>query len=481
MDEKKYTPPDAHGETDAQRAEVAEKMQSTWDSFKDFLTGILNIAQETDKEQSIEDIKKDIPFRGHTAWILVFAIFVASIGLNANSTAVVIGAMLISPLMGPIVGMGMSIAINDLDTLRRSLINFGVMVVLSVFTAFLFFWIFPLDDESSELLARTSPDVRDVLIAFFGGLALVIAKTKKGLITSVIVGVAIATALMPPLCTAGFGLAIWNLEYFFGAMYLFTINTIFIALSTFIVLKILRFPMQRYANSKRRRRISQLASLVAILVTIPAIITFVKVYRESNFKNDVQAFIENELSGIPNAEYIKRNARFEYNPGGISTLTFSTFGLDQIPDETVALLQNRMRDEEYSHLDNTLLQFKQNTNKGLSEMRYMQELRARDSLELMSQTEKIVFLESRVRQLSELEKLQIPFEDITNTAKINYEGLKALSFSNTIISTFDKIDTVPMFSSVWYDSIPKKQVETEKKKLATYLRYRLKIDSLIVQ
>src|SRR5690606_37524896 len=177
--------------------------------------------------------------------------------------------MLISPLMGPILGIGLSLAINDIDTLRRSLKNFAVMVALSVVTAFLFFYLFPLRDESSELLARTAPDIRDVLIAFFGGLALVIARAKKGTIASVIYGVAIATALMPPLCTVGFGLAIGNFNYASGAMYLFTINTIFIALATFLVIKLLRFPMVRYANSQRRRFIARMASIVAILVMIP--------------------------------------------------------------------------------------------------------------------------------------------------------------------------------------------------------------------
>jgi uncharacterized hydrophobic protein (TIGR00271 family) len=177
-------------------------------SLRSFLFELLDIRHNTDQKATIEAIIADIPFKGHTSWILICSIFIASVGLNANSTAVVIGAMLISPLMGPILGMGMSLAINDIDTLRRSLKNFGVMVVLSVLTAFLFFKFFPLRDESSELLARTAPDIRDVLIAFFGGLALVIARAKKGTIASVIFGVAIATALMPPLCTVGFGLAI---------------------------------------------------------------------------------------------------------------------------------------------------------------------------------------------------------------------------------------------------------------------------------
>ena len=162
--------------------------------------------------------------------------------------------MLISPLMGPILGLGLSFALNDIGTFKKSLINLGVMIGLSLFASFMFFYLFPLSDDTSELLGRIKPDIRDVLIAFFGGLALMVAKTKKGTISSVIFGVAIATALMPPLCTAGYGLAKGNFQYFFGAMYLFTINTIFIALAGFVVLKMLRFPMHKYANSKTRRR-----------------------------------------------------------------------------------------------------------------------------------------------------------------------------------------------------------------------------------
>ena len=194
-------------ELDQSKKTIQKDAQGLWASLKKFMLDLLDFRSDTDRDTTMDAIIKDIPFKGATAWILICSIFVASIGLNANSTAVVIGAMLISPLMGPILGIGLSIAINDIDTLKKSLINFGVMVFLSVLTAFLFFWLFPLREESSELLARTQPDIRDVLIAFFGGLALIIARTKKGTIASVIFGVAIATALMPPLCTVGYGLA----------------------------------------------------------------------------------------------------------------------------------------------------------------------------------------------------------------------------------------------------------------------------------
>ena len=274
---------------------VKKDAQGLFASISNFLSELLDFRDDTDRDATIAAIKADIPFKGATAWILVCSIMVASVGLNANSTAVVIGAMLISPLMGPILGVGLSIAINDIDTLRKSMINLAVMIVLSLITAWLFFKFFPLSEDTSELLGRTKPDIRDVLIAFFGGLALIIARTKRGTIASVIFGVAIATALMPPLCTAGYGLAKSNWDYFGGAMYLFGINTIFIALATFIVLKVLRFPMLKYANSKKRKRISQLALLIAILVMAWPIYTFVKVLRESQMDSDYKQFLKHEI------------------------------------------------------------------------------------------------------------------------------------------------------------------------------------------
>jgi len=195
---------------------------------RNFLSRLLDIRPDTDRESTVEAVQKDISFKGHNAWILIFSIFVASIGLNVSSTAVVIGAMLISPLMGPIVGIGMAVAINDVDTLRRSFVNLGIMVGLSVLTATVYFFISPVKNETPELVARTYPTILDVLVAIFGGLALIVAKTKRGTIASVILGVAIATALMPPLCTVGYGIANAKWEYALGALYLFSINAVFL-------------------------------------------------------------------------------------------------------------------------------------------------------------------------------------------------------------------------------------------------------------
>ena len=477
---------DKTNELEQNKEEVRQDARGLLKSLKAFFIELLDFRADTDRDATIEAIKNDVPFKGATAWILICSIFVASIGLNANSTAVVIGAMLISPLMGPILGIGMSIAINDIFTLRKSLINFGVMVILSVFTAFMFFWFFPLREESSELLARTQPDIRDVLIAFFGGLALIIARTKKGTIASVIFGVAIATALMPPLCTVGYGLSealIGNpngLAFAGGAMYLFIINTIFIAIATFLVLKVLRFPMIRYVNSLKRKNTARFASLVALLVMVFPAYTFYKVYKESTFENSAKQFIENELSALPNANYIKKYAAYQFNPGGISTIELTSFGADQVEEMTMNFLKKRMH--TYSDLQevNLLLNQSSKDNSYKDEVKYIAELRFRDSLDLMSKNQKIIFLEEKLAKLSMLEADQIPFESIAEEARINYDGLKGLSFSIKLVSDFNNIDTLTVFTAKWKDSLPSAKVSADKKRLYEWLKFKVTADSLVL-
>jgi len=477
---------DTTNELEQNKEEVRQDAKGLLKSLKAFFIELLDFRADTDRDATIEAIKNDVPFKGATAWILICSIFVASIGLNANSTAVVIGAMLISPLMGPILGIGMSIAINDIFTLRKSLINFGVMVILSVFTAFMFFWFFPLREESSELLARTQPDIRDVLIAFFGGLALIIARTKKGTIASVIFGVAIATALMPPLCTVGYGLSealIGNpngMAFAGGAMYLFIINTIFIAIATFLVLKVLRFPMIRYVNSLKRKNTARFASLVALLVMVFPAYTFYKVYKESTFENSAKQFIENELSALPNANYIKKYAAYQFNPGGISTIELTSFGADQVEEMTMNFLKKRML--TYSDLQevNLLLNQSSKDNSYKDEVKYIAELRFRDSLDLMSKNQKIIFLEEKLAKLSMLEADQIPFESIAEEARINYDGLKGLSYSIKFMSNFKNIDTLTVFTAKWRDSLPSAKVSADKKRLYEWLKFKVPADSLVL-
>lgn len=441
-----------------------------------FLKDLLDIRNNTDQEATKESIVADIPFKGHTSWILICSIFIASVGLNANSTAVVIGAMLISPLMGPILGMGLSLAINDIDTLRRSIKNFTVMVVLSVFTAFLFFYFFPLRDESSELLARTAPDIRDVLIAFFGGLALVIARAKKGTIASVIYGVAIATALMPPLCTVGFGLAIGNFGYATGAMYLFTINTIFIGLATFLVIKLLRFPMVRYANSQRRRFIARMASIVAVLVMIPAGFTFYDVFRESLFRKEAKQFIASNI--IPyqlpgEGRYLDNLTEVEYNHGKDSFIELVFMGNETIPDNVIATW-NTQKNKFVKLRDVELKIVQGSKNLELDQMKYVNELYETKKAELLSKEQQIQVLKEEVGKMSKIASQQIPFQEISVEAKTNYENLINLGFSYTITTDFSKLDTIPVFNVQWRKGLSNQEKTKDIQKLTNWLRLRLK-------
>ncbi|WP_243403336.1 TIGR00341 family protein [Sphingobacterium haloxyli] len=250
---------------------------------------------EDKKETVLESVVTNISFRGSNAWILACAIVIASIGLNVNSTAVIIGAMLISPLMGPIVGAGFALGTFDFPLLKKSIKNLLIATGISLVVSFLYFTLSPFKEAQSELLARISPNIYDVLIAFFGGVVGVIAITRvnKG---NPIPGVAIATALMPPLCTAGYGLAIGNLSYFAGALYLYIINCVFICLATFVIVKYLRYPKMHYVDKQREKRITQMITVITLVLVGPSLYFAYTMIQQRKYTNKVELFIQQELT-----------------------------------------------------------------------------------------------------------------------------------------------------------------------------------------
>ena len=473
-------------EIEQSKQEVREDAHGLLVSVKKFLKELLDFRHDTDHNATIEAIKADIPLKGATAWILICSIFVASVGLNADSTAVVIGAMLISPLMGPILGIGLSIGINDIDTLKKSLINLATMIILSLLTAYLFFKFFPLgSEETSELLGRTSPDIRDVLIAFFGGLALIIARTKKGTIASVIFGVAIATALMPPLCTAGYGLANGNFTYFLGAMNLFTINTIFIALATFLVLKLLRFPMLKYANSQKRKRIAQLASLVAIVVMIYPTITFLRVLENSGLENDYNSYIKNEVESNRELWFQKGTPNYEEKK---ITLYFN----GEINEATEADLRNELKD--YEKIAEFELEISGNKNRSFDKIseaydRAINQIDKKDNIisglqkQIEDLQETITSLNQRVEagEQSIFGKV-IAFSRIAKDAKIRYNDIQEISFAKFLTSKdFIKIDTVPLATIKWNKALPDSIISPKERELRTWLQKEMQLDTLFIK
>lgn len=481
MEENKFnfTDDESQGQqkiVEEQKEAIVKDAKGLVSNSKQFLFEIFSFRKDTDRDATIDAIKADIPFKGATAWILICSIMVASVGLNANSTAVVIGAMLISPLMGPILGVGLSIAINDIDTLRKSLINLAVMIVLSLLTAFLFFWLFPLSEDTSELLGRTRPDIRDVLIAFFGGLALIIARTKKGTIASVIFGVAIATALMPPLCTAGYGLAKGNWSYFGGAMYLFSINTVFIALATFLVLKLLRFPMLRYANSAKRRRIAKLAGLLALIAMIPAGWTFYNVWGESKRENDYKQFLDNEIN--PNESLWLQREKMDPDNKRI-TLYFN----GEITEATESDLRNELN--KYSNIKDFDLVI--NGNKNVSAERLMDlydkslvNIEQRDSL-LFEKQKELDSVKAYFAKKSNILDAN-DFTSLAKDAKIQFTDLQYFGYAKMLASSdFRKADTIAIANVKWNTSLTDSIMTVKEVELSNWLKQELKIDNVIIK
>ncbi len=464
-----------------QKETVKREAIGLWRSSVQFLSNLLDFRHDTDKDATIASINSDIPFKGATAWILICSVFVASIGLNANSPAVVIGAMLISPLMGPILGIGLSVAMNDIDTMKKSLVNFSVMVVLSVLTAYLFFELFPLSQDSSELLARTKPDIRDVLIAFFGGSALIIAKTKKGTIASTIFGVAIATALMPPLCTVGFGLAKGGsvgFGYATGALYLFTINTIFIGLATFIVLKVLRFPMLRYANSKRRKLIARSASILAIVVMIPALYTFAQVYKQSVFETQAVGFIQNEISVNKQLQLLSSEVSYEEN--SIELNFFNEIGAATKED----LISELRYNEAYKDLKEVDLKILGSDTSSYEIITKVYEdtrqaLKGREA-EIEALKTEITDLKSQMEVVKNSQVIEgFDFVGILQSVKSQFIKLQQVAISQNFASSdMQSVDTTYVFNVAWKD--PNNTIEVLNTLLKVYVEENFNLKNVSV-
>ncbi len=327
----------------------------------------------------------------------------------------------------------------------------------------------------------TRPDIRDVLIAFFGGAALIIARTKKGTIASAIFGVAIATALMPPLCTAGYGLSQGNWIFFFGAMYLFSINTIFIGLATFVVLKILGFPMLKYVNSKKRKRISQLATVVAIIVMIPAILTFLTVLQESKYQRDYKDFVANEIE--PN-----NNLWLQRDVMDVENKRISLFFNGDVAEATMSDLQNELKD--YENIQDFELIV--NANKTRNADRLLESLdRAYEDLDRKDNV--IAGLQKQIEELgmnitnlnkqveSKNNSSQVSFTNLSRDAKVRFNDLEYFGYSKMLASKdFINIDTMEVASIRWKKTMADTIITRKERELKTWLKKELKTDSIVI-
>lgn len=295
--------------------------------------------QKDDRESAqvtMDAIREGTEFKGSSLWILIFAVFIASLGLDVNSAAVIIGAMLISPLMGPIMGVGLGLGIYDFELIKKSVRNLAVATLFSVLTSMIYFLVSPLNDARSELLARTSPTIYDVLIALFGGAAGIVAVStkQKG---NVLPGVAIATALMPPLCTAGFGLANGNIHYFLGAFYLFFINSVFIAFATTIGAKLMKFPKKQFIDPQRQVTVERIVYAILFATVVPSVIITYNMIRDNYITTTAYNFLNEEFNTSRN-QIINKSVKYEK---GLWTISVSIIGRE-IPQDSIQAIQERL-------------------------------------------------------------------------------------------------------------------------------------------
>jgi len=424
--------------------------------FKKLVIKRFNLRHEqADEEEVIDSITRNSDFVGANLWTLIFAILIASVGLNMNSAAVIIGAMLISPLMGPIMGIGLGMGTNDFELVKKGLRNLIIATVISIATSTLYFWITPIHTAQSELLARTTPTLYDVLIAFAGGLAGVVAATRKEK-SNAIPGVAIATALMPPLCTAGFGIATGNFYYFLGALYLYCINSIFICISTFLIIRLMKFKRKTFEDEGHGKRVSRYILLTIIITILPSIYLTYGIVNKSLFENAAQQFVQEQFR-FKNTQVVSKVYKYD---GAAPQIDLLLIGYE-LPVQTIDSIRKNLGKYD---LKNSKLVIRQGLNAkqeiDFSQIKasILEDVFAKDSLRINNKSQKI---EERLPNI--LLELKALYPTIQS-----YSATRVIEYKTTINDTLTLV--VADFS--------KPVRTTDRRQLEHWLKTRLNADSV---
>lgn len=432
-------------------------------AIKSFLSEYLDLRKDKDNElATVESIRKGVEFKGANLWILIFAIFMASLGLNVNSTAVIIGAMLISPLMGPIMGVGLSVGMNDFELMKRSLKSFLITTAFSVTTATIFFLLTPIAEAQSELLARTSPTIYDVFIALFGGLAGVVALStkEKG---NVIPGVAIATALMPPLCTAGYGLASGNLIYFLGAFYLYFINSVFISLATFLGVRVMHFQRKEFADKKREKAVRKYIILIVVLTMCPAVYLTFGIIKSTFYESAANRFVSEQL-GFEGTQVLDKKINYEKREIRVVLIG------PEVPEVSITLARAKLGAYQLEKTNLIVLQGMNNEAVDITSIRamVMEDFYKNSEQRLQEQQVTITLLERNLEKYKTYDQLS---RDIIPELKVLYPAVTSLSIARSLETTVDslKTDTVTL-AVLTFSKQPKPD---ERGKISAWLKARV--------
>ncbi|MGN0190902.1 MAG: DUF389 domain-containing protein [Candidatus Cryptobacteroides sp.] len=416
-----------------------------------YLKGIVNLSGHIDTAAAEQSIRSNIYFRGPNAWILCFSILIASIGLNINSIPVIIGAMLISPLMGPIFGIGMALGINDIDLLKEAGKNLLTMMLISLLASCIYFLITPLNlSNPTELLARTNPTIYDVLIALFGGSAGIFeqCRKEKGTVFS---GVAIATALMPPMCTAGYGLANGNMHYLFGALYLFFINCVFIALATYVATKLLHFRAKDFSDAKAEKKTKWLLTIFMLIFIVPSIWSAVTMIQNNNFQDKANGFVK-ENRNLGNS--IIYDYSISHEDGGRLEIFIS--GEELTASQRSKLYENALS----AGLKNGQLIINEHTNgQGKVERELIQGIYSRTDSEINRRDTEIKRLES---ELELIRRTEIPYTQVAREAVNSWPEIEKISIGDGASVRTDSLNVAKGLTVIVHTNAAMGDVEKEK-------------------
>lgn len=421
-----------------------------------------------------DSIREGVSFKGANIFILILAILIASLGLNTNSTAVIIGAMLISPLMGPIIGCGLGVGVHDFSLIKRSLRNLLMAAGFSVIASTIYFLISPVNEQHSELLARTTPTIYDVLIGFVGGGAgiLAIASRNKG---NVIPGVAIATALMPPLCTAGYGVATWQLNYFFGAFYLFLINSVYIAFATFLGVKLMKYRPAATVDPDRSRRVMRWVYSIAVLVMLPSVYLTFNMLKANKLNVEVNRFVTEECR-FPATQVISQKI---YNDQGHRVLRLTLIGRALPADSLALALGPRLK---YYGLEGTTLQFLQGeaaTNEAADPTASVGDIYRIAQTTITRQQEQIDSLRDAMAQQRASAAAAL---EIAPEVRVLFPEIRDIAVSRTVFAAIEHAEGEPAAdtASVAMVVMGKPLSRERERRFSEYLCARLAIDTVSV-
>lgn len=439
-------------------------------SLKAYLRQYFDMSENREKEEDVVDeIASGVTFKGANLWILICAVFIASLGLNINSTAVIIGAMLISPLMGPILGMGLAVGIDDLPLLRRAVKNYMVATIIGIITATVYFLLTPFQGVQSELLARTEPTIYDVLIAFFGGAAGIVAASIKDK-GNVIPGVAIATALMPPLCTAGYGIATGNLAFFAGASLLYFINTVFIAVATTFGVFLLRFRRKHFVDPQRCKFVHRMILAIAILTMIPAGYMTVRMMRTSLFDKQLNNFVQHNLNW-------KGTQVISQHLYGDSVLQIVALGKEVTPEQKKKAQKELNEHSRLKHLKLAVIQGNESADLASERgnLLAISKNREKSVKVLQEQAVEIKNLREKLGKIDSYSQLSV---DMFNEMLVLYPGVQSLVLSPVVEANLDTTANEPYLLAIAQFKVKKPLTNEQNNQMRQWIQKRTNEESV---